>query len=450
VDELQTELDGEAANLTHEQRIAMQVDLALLAGFRAMRQRNIEQAETFAHQAMKNCQLAGMTEAIPPRLLLATAYFAQGRLHAAAELFQRLVENSFSNKYLISLSASICGLGRVFTQQGHLQKAQDRLLKDLHRMQTHAWDQYLLDVAWIYLALGELAYQRNTLVESLEYFEKASEVATRDHWDTLPAMAEVRIAKIYLSRAKLDDVHECLGRIKNYKIRVSLLHLFPHVKEDLAALYIRMGELKNAELCLLPDTIDSNALLKPECEWENIIKARLLLLQQQPAAALTLISKLFLDAEINDRQTVVIELLILQALARQEQGQTRLAVEAIQRALIIAAAEKFVRVFIDEGAPMAALLKLTLKGASADYAAYLLNQMEGDPSIINHKLNIEPLSAKELKTLELLISGLSNKEIAEALYVSPNTVKTHIKNIYQKLKVNNRVEAVAKGSKLIR
>ncbi|MFQ5469716.1 MAG: LuxR C-terminal-related transcriptional regulator [Gammaproteobacteria bacterium] len=450
VAELQQLFDANELELADEQRIMMEIDLSLMGGFKALQQREISLAKEHAERAMQCCLTAGMADVIPPRLLLASACFAHAELDKAGDLFRTLIDNAFTNEYLIALNTSICGLGRVLTRQGKLQAARDQLSNDLQRLREKGWDEYLMDTAWIHLALSELAYQGNELDQCLMHLEKAKAAAYQDTWETLPAMVDIRLAKTNLAKGEQEAADKCIAAINLEKIKPSLFTFFPSVEDDLFAVQLSQGDLSQADQWLSRKGLHGYNEPAPDQEWENILFVRLLIRQHHPEQALTLLTPLLLTAEQKQHRTALIELLVLQALARQAQGKTRQAIESLERALGYAENEKHIRVFLDEGAPMAALLKRALKGSHADYVQNLLKQMGDEPSLgRNDGSLIEPLSSKERKTLELLITGLSNKEIAEQLFVSPNTVKTHVKNIYRKLSVNNRVEAVSKGSSLV-
>jgi LuxR family transcriptional regulator, maltose regulon positive regulatory protein len=110
----------------------------------------------------------------------------------------------------------------------------------------------------------------------------------------------------------------------------------------------------------------------------------------------------------------------------------------------------FIRIFADEGPPMSRLLSEALsRGISPDYVRRLLGAFPKkkargtDPSKFKHTGSglVEPLSERELEILQLLAEGRTNPEIANELYLSPNTVKAHTRNIYGKLGVNNRTQA---------
>ena len=151
-----------------------------------------------------------------------------------------------------------------------------------------------------------------------------------------------------------------------------------------------------------------------------------------------------------ERTGSVIEILVLQALAHQTRGDIPAALASLQRALTLAEPEGYVRLFVDEGPPMASLLRAAAKqGIAPSYVRRLLAAIDttAGPSAGQAGL-IEPLSERELDVLRLLGTDLDGPDIARELVVSLNTVRTHTKNIYAKLGVNNRRAAVRRAREL--
>jgi LuxR family maltose regulon positive regulatory protein len=153
----------------------------------------------------------------------------------------------------------------------------------------------------------------------------------------------------------------------------------------------------------------------------------------------------------------VIEILMLQALSLQTQEDTDQAITTLEKALTLAQPGGFIRVFVDEGPPMARLLyKALTHGIAPDYTRRLLaafpiaepERIDPSESQVPESELVEPLSEREIEVLQLIAKGLTNPEIASRLFLSLNTVKVHTRNIYGKLGVHNRTQAVARARAL--
>ena len=148
-------------------------------------------------------------------------------------------------------------------------------------------------------------------------------------------------------------------------------------------------------------------------------------------------------------------MLALEALLHAAEGNEPAALQALEQALILAQPGGFIRAFVDLGPAMAGLLeRLPRQGLAAEYVDRILRAFVAAPPVAlppsqvrrlpPHQANlVEPLSSRELEILELLAQRLSAKEIGQRLVIAEGTVKRHIANIYQKLAVNKRGEAVA-------
>jgi LuxR family transcriptional regulator, maltose regulon positive regulatory protein len=155
-------------------------------------------------------------------------------------------------------------------------------------------------------------------------------------------------------------------------------------------------------------------------------------------------------AEEGGRTGSVIEILILLALAHQMQGDIPAALTSLERALTLAEPEGYIRIFVTEGHSISLLLeKATKHGIAPNYVHQLLRAFgkAEDRARVEQGL-IDPLSERELEVLRLLGTDLDGPDIARHLVVSLNTLRTHTKNIYTKLGVNNRREAVRRAEEL--
>jgi len=172
--------------------------------------------------------------------------------------------------------------------------------------------------------------------------------------------------------------------------------------------------------------------------------------------AMGLLERLQKAADEGGRMGSVIEILVLQALAHEAQDNIPPALAPLERALTLAEPEGYVRIFVDEGRPMAQLLsEAATHGIMLGYLGKLLAAFEAEKQKSeegSHRFPtesvVEPLSQRELEVLRLIAQGLSNREISQRLFLALSTVKGHNRIIFSKLMVQRRTEAVARAREL--
>jgi LuxR family maltose regulon positive regulatory protein len=198
-------------------------------------------------------------------------------------------------------------------------------------------------------------------------------------------------------------------------------------------------------------------------EFDHITLARVLLACYQSERAdrsildaMGLLERLLKAAEEGGRTGSVIEILVLQASAYHAQGDLPAALKPLQKALMLAEPEGYVRIFVDEGSSMMQLLgKASARNIMPDYIGKLLTAFEAEkqksedkPDLSHAQPLIEPLSQREREILQLIALGLSNREIGERLFLALDTVKGHNRKIFDKLQVQSRTEAIARAREL--
>jgi LuxR family maltose regulon positive regulatory protein len=168
-----------------------------------------------------------------------------------------------------------------------------------------------------------------------------------------------------------------------------------------------------------------------------------------------LLDRLLLDAEPKARMGSVLEILMLHALALEAQGDRMDALATLERALVLAEPEGYIRLFVDEGPPMRALLRHAyMHSMVLGYIATLLSAFgEQNISDFPHASAhpdplVEPLTERECEVLRLLLEGASNREIAHRLVLSVNTVKRHVYNLCGKLGVQSRTQVISRAREL--
>jgi LuxR family transcriptional regulator, maltose regulon positive regulatory protein len=198
-------------------------------------------------------------------------------------------------------------------------------------------------------------------------------------------------------------------------------------------------------------------------EFEHITLARVLIARSRSEReyrsiheAMGLLERLLQAADEGGRTGSVIEILVLQALAHRAQDDIPRALVPLERAMSLAEPEGYVRVFVDEGRPMAQLLsEAAAHGIMPAYTTKLLDVLhseeqkseEGSHRFPSESV-VEPLSKRELEVLRLIAQGLSNREISQRLFLALSTVKGHNRIIFSKLMVKRRTKAVARAREL--
>jgi LuxR family maltose regulon positive regulatory protein len=186
-------------------------------------------------------------------------------------------------------------------------------------------------------------------------------------------------------------------------------------------------------------------------------QARVHLAQGHPDAALAVLEPVRQQAEAKAWGDQRLQAMVLQALAYDAAGESEKAAQLLGEVLALSAPGGLLRLFIDEGAPMARLLydalalgvePRTIRQLLAAFPAADAEQTPSSKPPIVETGFVEPLSEREIEVLQLIAEGLTNQEVANQLYLSLHTVKVHARNIYSKLDVKNRTQAVAKAKAL--
>ena len=315
----------------------------------------------------------------------------------------------------------------------------------------------LRGTADMYVGLSEIHRERNdvpvarqNLLRSQELGEHMGLPQNRYRW-------RVAMARIHQAEGDLGGAVDLLNEAE----RLYVGDYFPNVRPVQALrarVLVAQGELGAALGWARERGLSAGDDLSYLREFEHITLARVLLARYAAAAragrslqeVTLLLERLLRAAEAGQRTGSVIEILVVQALAYQARDDVPAARASLQRAVTLAEPEGYVRIFADEGPPMASLLRAVSKqGTTPNYVRRLLAAVSPaeDSTPASNGL-IEPLSARELDVLRLLGTDLDGPDIARHLVVSLNTVRTHTRNIYAKLGVNNRRSAVRRARDL--
>ncbi len=387
--------------------------------------------------------------------ILGLAYWANGDLEAA----YRTVSDGISNmKMAGNILFAISGtsvLADIRMAQGRLHEAASAYEQSL-RLAAEQGEPVLQGTADLHLGLSEIHHEQGHLEAATQHLlrsEDLGEQAALPRWQYRWCLTQARIKE---AQGDLDVALDLLHEADRLHYR----HIIPDVR-PVAALrtrvWVKQGKLTEGLAWAREQGLSADDDLSYLRECEHITLVRVLIARYRSDQVVEsiheargLLERLLKAAKVGQRMGSVIEILVLEALAHEAQDNIPLALPPLERALTLAEPEGYVRLFVDEGPPMATLLREAEQHTAAPHYIGQLQaafgKAEGRKPAT--QLLIEPLSERELTVLRLLGTDLSGPEIARELVVSLNTMRTHTKNIYGKLGVHNRRAAVRRAEEL--
>ena len=384
--------------------------------------------------------------------LLGISYWSEGKLEQARAAWTAGKDGLLRAGHLADTLGVSIALGDIGLALGRLREAGDIFERALE-VSAAERGPVLRGTADMHTGLAMVLRERNQLTSARAHLLAGAELGEAAGLPQNPYRQRVANALLQLDEGDPDSA----GNSIDEAIRLYVADFFPDVRPlaaTRARILIAEGRLDEAVHWQRQAGLGPDAPLSYLREYEHITLARLLIAQdlkngaKADASALPLLHRLLEAAEAGGRNGSVIELSILLALACRLTG-TEEALRHLERALSLAAPEGHVRIFVSEGAPMEALLKLVARRQVGSYASALLLAFGPPaPQPSKHPDQIEALSEREFDVLRLLATDLGGPEIARQLAISENTMRTHTRNIYDKLGVNSRRAAVSRAEEL--
>ncbi len=322
-------------------------------------------------------------------------------------------------------------------------------------------------MCWAYIFHADALRQWNRLDEALDLALQGVHLSEQTETIVALYLGYTTLMRIHLAKGEMDA-----ARLAYQKAEEALTKTYSPYRRDAYLIvhwvqfWLASGELERA-MNWVQEIAQQTSVHSPFArEREDVARARILLVQKMPAEALSLLEPLDGSAEKQERWSHVIEIRVLQALAHFMRNKDQEALTILTQAVRLAEPESYIRIFVDEGTAMTTLLSRLReqerrKGPTLYLdtllAAFSRESMTHKPlptrsdqprgRLLEQPL-IEPLSERELEVLHLVARGDSNQEIAEVLVIALDTVKRHVTHIFEKLGVNNRVQAVARARAL--
>ncbi len=397
----------------------------------------------------------------PAAALLGLVQWASGDLEAAhRSIADAMAGFQMAGNMHFAISGTY-GLADIRMAQGRLREAVSTYEQSL-QLATEQGEPVLRGTADLYLGLGELHREQGDLEAARQHLlrsEELGEQAALPDWPHRLCLAQARLKE---AQGDLDGALSLLDEAERLYYRTPIPDVRP-IAALKTRVWVRQGRLTEALGWARERGLSVDDDLSYLREFEHVTLARVLIArynsdreERSILEAMGLLERLLKAAEEGGRMGSVIEILVLQALAHEAQGNIPLALAPLERALALAEPEGYVRIFVDEGLPMAQLLsEAAAHGMMLDYIGKLLAVFEAEEQKREDKSYlppaqplVEPLSQRELEVLQLIAQGLSNRKISERVFLALSTVKGHNRIIFSKLQVQRRTEAVARAREL--
>lgn len=465
--------EGAASNAT-QLHMDMLAELLTLRATVARLQEDASLTIAYSQQAL---EFVSPDDAILRSIIalnLGHAYRLRGDVKAAMQALQESILRGRFTQNIHTVLLAMSSLAEIQIAAGLLHQAYEQLEQAIQFAREHE-SQHAPLVYLIFMQMGEIHYEWNELEGAAHHLRQGLKLG-----DELGP--QNRTLARYLVRGHLalantiyaqGKVTEAQGHLMQASVLMQQNQL-DYLSAQVAATHLRLWSLPGSTGAVsqwaaecdfrIQDTPEANR------EREYLTFMRLLIRQGRLEGVQELLERLQQSARIGGRQGRLIEIFMLQALAYQAQNQTMQALLHIQQALALAEPEGYFRLFVDEGTMMETLLsklmemqrqrKLSLQEQfSWTYVKRLLTELsqvkqqffqpEGEVSHVETKNRvIQLLSKRELEILCKIAHGLSNQAIADEMVIELSTVKSHLKNIYRKLNVESRTQAVALAREL--
>jgi LuxR family maltose regulon positive regulatory protein len=457
---IQEEMPAEQVRTIRGYVLSIRGDHALFSG-------DIKQAVFLSHQALDLLPEAEELARAAARATITRAYLESGDVTSDTEHEVIAVDALIrASGNLLSTMSSMTLLARLHIQQGRLHQADATYRQAMQAVSRPEVLPTMFSSLSYYFGLGDLLREWNELDMAEQHLTQGMAMIN----ETLTVEPFVAVLG-YSSLARLEQArsnfHAAFATLDRFLLLAEQRHFPQHLLSQVAAVRAQV-ELAQGNMATAIRWANSSGLstedddLPYTREGEYLALTRVRIAQELDNTAipflqdvLHLLDRLLQNAEAKARMGSALEILVLQALAMDAQGNRTCALSTLEQALLLAEPEGYIRLFVDEGSPMLTLLRRAhARSRVPGYVATLLSAF-GEQFISEFPSTsarpgalAEPLTEREREVLGLLLEGASNREIARRLVVSVNTVKRHIYNLCGKLGVQSRAQAIVRARDL--
>lgn len=371
---------------------------------------------------------------------LGFAYQIEGDRAAARQFYtEALAIRQTSGNIHLTVSA-LTGLGNIQESENQLHQAAESYWRALQLLS----DQQPPNADQEYIGLARLFYEWNDLDTAVQYCQQSLQLAQQyDRTIDRYVICEMFLARLKLARGDIASAADLIEKADLTARQQNFVKRMPDIAAIRVLILLRQGQLAAAA----------------QLAWQHelpLTQARVLIAQNDPAAALSILEPYRQQMEARGWADERLKAMVLQSLALYGHDEKNQAVHLLGEVLTLAEPEGFIRLFLDEGSRMAELLyAATEQEIRPNYVKKLLATFEAEKkderqitAVPSHPSLVEPLTSRELEILRLIAQGQSNAEISQRLYLALSTVKGHNLRIFDKLQAQNRTEAVAHAREL--
>jgi LuxR family transcriptional regulator, maltose regulon positive regulatory protein len=411
-------------------------------------------AAKYAHQALQllpDCSSIAQSIRSVATSILGDASWYNGDLEEAKHAYAEAIRIGKEAGNLHTVIIASLSIADIFMVQGQLHRAADLYAQCL-QMAVRPDGQRSPLAANILVSMARLYYEWNRLDDAGQYIHQSIDLSRQ--WGDIGMQAYAHVLRARLEQARghpehageaIREVERLIGEYPDSS------YLSNQLKSVLARIWLAQGDLEIPSRYVQAKGLNIQDEIPYQREIDYDLLLRLLLARGDYEAALHLSDRFLQQASKLGQLGLKIEALILRALALQGNKDNEQALAVFEEALTLAQPEGYFRSFLDQGEAMTRLLCLAQsRQVGNGYAAVLLSGIEKSSGMTqpSMRLLVEPLTTREVEVLKFISAGSSNQDIAAQLVISIATVKRHISNIYAKLGVESRTQAIAIGKEL--
>ena len=446
---------------------AINAFVSYLRAMAAYKESDLEQAlhlAALAQQQAKGDDLEFQNNLL---MLIGSIQLDLGKITEATRAFSEVTKTVSNNNSLNDIRlifSAMVNLADIQGIRGELSEAEE-IYNNARNIALQWGDSNFHTIGRVFISLGNIKYQQNELETGRSYIQKGIDHYQKWGHASDMAISYASLARVLQASGLFSEANEAITRaLEEAKRSTAGIKARNFVRQQLYRIMMMNEDISRVDGWLQENNTQDHEEITFSNEQDYILRVRLLFLQDKLEAATVLLNKLAEAAQTSDRNVSLIEIYILQALVAQSHGQIEISFSWLIKALNIAEQQGYMRVFIDEGDLMRALLlkfrsEIDAGNIQAENLAKLskyVNKILAAFSMDQEQTNkaskslpfLDPLTSREMEILTLICMGLSNREIAGKLFITNSTVKTHLHHIFAKINVESRTQLIIRAKEL--